>query len=337
MNKQLLNMAATIFLGLTAIACALSPASIAPVGAPPTSALFQSTTAPSPTAPTATVPTPTPPTVPTSAQPASLATPITNILTKTLDAGGYDYVMECRGEGSPVILLFGGRASNWQASSVYTALVGLTRTCTFDHVGRSMNPLTSEQIAKDTHTLLSDAEVTGPYVLVGFSLGGYISRLYTNLYPDAVAGMVLIDASHEDQEVRFLDGLPPETSGECQELKDYRAELRGPHLIPEINLDMDASAAQVRAVKHDLGHLPLVVLTAARSDWPDCFPAEARQRLDQAWLDMQDDLASLSANSIHLVVTDSGHCIPCDQPEVVIDAIQRVVKSAQAGAGVSTP
>jgi pimeloyl-ACP methyl ester carboxylesterase len=164
-------------------------------------------------------------------------------------------------------------------------------------------------------------------------VGGYITRLFVDLYPDPVAGIALLDSSHEDQNMRFLAALPPETSDECQELKDYRAELQGPHLIPvtpQISLDFDVSVDEVRAIEQNLGNLPLVVLTAGRSEWPDCFPSEVRQQLDQAWLDMQDDLASLSTNSTHLVAEESGHSF-AEQPEMVIDVIRRAVQAAQTG------
>jgi pimeloyl-ACP methyl ester carboxylesterase len=173
--------------------------------------------------------------------------------------------------------------------------------------------------------------MSGPYVLVGFSVGGYIARLFAASYPSEVAGMALLDSSHEDQNARFLAALPTETSGDCQELKYYRAELQGPHMLQvtsQISLDFDASAEEVRAIEKNLGSLPLVVLSAGRSEWPDCFPSEAREGLDQAWLDMQNDLASLSTNSTHLVAEESGHNF-AEQPEIVIDAIQRVVQSVQ--------
>ena len=273
----------------------------------------------------------------TSIPPDASATSTTNILAQTLTIGDYQYVMECSGEGSPVVLLLGGRAAAWKAIQV--EINRSARTCVFDHMGSITKPLTAEEIAKNVHTLLEDAQVTGPYILVGFSVGGYITRLFTNLYPDEVAGIALLDSSHEDQNARFLTALPPENSSECQELKDYRVQLQGPHVIPvgtEISLDFDASAAEIHSIGQNLGNLPLVVLTAGRSEWPDCFPLEVRQQLDQAWLEMQEDLASLSTNSAHLVAEESGHNF-AEQPEMVIDAIQRITQAVRTGGNIATP
>jgi pimeloyl-ACP methyl ester carboxylesterase len=50
----------------------------------------------------------------------------------------------------------------------------------------------------ELHTLLTNTGIAGPYVLVGHSFGGLYTRVYANQYPDEVAGMVLVDASHPD-------------------------------------------------------------------------------------------------------------------------------------------
>jgi pimeloyl-ACP methyl ester carboxylesterase len=253
-----------------------------------------------------------------------------NIFNQTLTFGDYQYVMECSGEGSPVTLLLGGRAATWKP--IQAEINRSTRTCVFNHIGSSPTPLTAKEVATNVHTLLMDAEITAPFVLVGFSIGGYITRLFADLYPKEVAGMALLDSSHEDQNARFLAALPPESSADCQELKDYRSELQGSHMLPvgpEITLDFDASAKEVREIETDLGNLPLVVLTAGRSDWPPCFPAEVQEQLDKTWLAMQDELASLSENSTRQNATESSHSFS-EQPEVVMDAIQQIVQAAKS-------
>jgi pimeloyl-ACP methyl ester carboxylesterase len=284
------------------------------------------------------LPTSEPPTL-TALPPNSSATSTstTNILTKTLTVGDYQYTMECSGEGSPVVLLLGGRAAAWKP--IQAEINRSTRTCVFDHKGTTTKPLTAEEIAKNVHTLLEDAGITAPDVPVGFSVGGYIARLFANLYPAEIAGMVLLDSSHEDQNARFLAALPPETSNDCQELKDYRSELQGPHVIPmgpEITLDFDESATEVHSIKQNLGNLPLVVLTAGRSEWPDCFPPEVAQQLDQAWLNMQDELAGLSSNSAHVVAEESGHAFDDTAGmQAVIESIRKIVEAIRNGVGVS--
>src|SRR3712207_3512786 len=96
--------------------------------------------------------------------------------------------------------------------------------------GHGSQPRTSQQIVKELHTLLRKAGMAGPYVLVGHSFGGLNVRLYADHYPDAVVGMVLVDAAHEDQWERLLAVLPPAAPGEAAVLKRLRTDLE--HLDP---------------------------------------------------------------------------------------------------------
>ena len=270
--------------------------------------------------------------LPTEDSAASTKVTEPSLVTQTLTVGTYAYVMECIGTGSPTVLLLGGRAETWKP--LQTEMSSSNRMCVFEHAGSQSTPLTVEEIARNVHTLIQDVEIPGPYVLVGFSAGGLIARLFTDLFPEEVAGMALLDASHEDQNARFLAALPAESTEDCQELKNYRSELQSPHILPigsEIRLDFDASADLVRAIETDLGNLPLVVLTAGRSDWPACFPSEVQEDLNKTWLDLQENLAGLSTNSTHLVAAESSHSF-AEQPDIVLETIRQAVQAAQTGA-----
>ena len=85
----------------------------------------------------------------------------------------------------------------------------------------------------------------------------------------------------------------------------------------------DESYSQVRAAKHPLGHLPLVVLT--RGVEGTYYQGNAGNPVSAAWLTLQKDLASLTTNSQQIIATRSGHNIPLDQPDLVIAAIKQVL------------
>lgn len=70
--------------------------------------------------------------------------------------------------------------------------------------------------------MLHAAQLSPPYVLIGHSIGGFNVRLFAGLYPNEVAGMVLVDSSHPDQLAKFASILSPEASGEAQPLKMLR-------------------------------------------------------------------------------------------------------------------
>ena len=124
-----------------------------------------------------------------------------------IDVNGYRLHLHCLGQGSPTVVLdsgFGGISLDW--SLVQPELATLTRVCAYDRAGlgwsdksSSSTSRSSQQMVTELHTLLALAQVPGPYVLVGHSLGALNARLFTQRYPDEVVGLVMVDATHEDE------------------------------------------------------------------------------------------------------------------------------------------
>jgi pimeloyl-ACP methyl ester carboxylesterase len=180
----------------------------------------------------------------------------------------------------------------------------------------------------DLRALLRNAGIPAPYVLVGNSLGGMNARLYAYQHPEEVAGLVLVDGSHQDQFTRISEALPePEPDSPDPHKDFYRfwtgGGWRDPASNPE-NVDFVASREQLRAI-HSLGDLPVVVLASGVFLREAPTRPEAGPRLHEIWQDLQHDLASLSSNSVYSVVEGSGHFIQRDQPGMVVDAIRRVL------------
>ncbi len=287
---------------------------------------------------------------------------------RLVDVGGYRLHLYSSGTGAiPVVLVAanGGGVLDWY--KVQPELAKFTQVVSYDRAGMgwseaSPGPRSSAQIVEELHTLLGKAGIKAPYVLVGHSLGGLHMQLYAMRYPDEVAGLVLVDASHADMAarkefvpkaftmpnlvrvvgslgvVRFLNGM------------NDRANLRnaseaGPGFVPEIEQEssriyshtstlvamaqefasMPDSAAQVRAANLHLGDKPLFVLT--RSGEPN--PSPERRAMETTWMQWQTDLASRSRNVKHVVAEHSGHFIHQDQPDLVVAAIQQTVRAAR--------
>jgi len=128
-----------------------------------------------------------------------------------VDVGGYKMHIDCAGQGTPAVILESGLGDSlfsWQ--KVQPKIAQFTRVCSYDRAGlgysdSSPRPRTSKDFAEELHALLHNAGIPAPYVLVGHSMGGFDVRLYTNFYRSEVAGMVLVDSSHPEQQKR----LPP--------------------------------------------------------------------------------------------------------------------------------
>lgn len=130
-----------------------------------------------------------------------------------IQVGGHRLHLIRRGAGGPAVVLDAGLAGfslDW--GLVYPEVARFTTVCAYDRAGygwseRGPSPRTSERIVDELRTLLDTAGVEPPYVLVGHSFGGYNVRLFANRYPCDVAGMVLVDVSHEDMPERLAPDL----------------------------------------------------------------------------------------------------------------------------------
>ena len=128
---------------------------------------------------------------------------------KLVDIGGYRLHLRGAGNGGPTVVMdagLGGASIDW--SLVQPEIAKFTTVYSYDRAGMGWSdvgprPRTSRQIVKELHTLLRNAGIKKPYVLVGHSSGGFNMLLYASRYPDEVAGLVLVDASHEKQLERF--------------------------------------------------------------------------------------------------------------------------------------
>lgn len=190
-------------------------------------------------------------------------------------------------------------------------------------MGRSeaaLAPRTSEKIALELKALLDCIAAPAPYVLVGHSAGGWHLRTFAHFYPNAVAGLVLIDSPHENFEERRDEIL---TTKERQQRQAMLAESRAG--LPEaIRLEYEG-LEQSRPLYPKLKlprDVPLVVLAAGRHQW---LPEHNAQQQEEIWRELQGEMATFSANGKLIVVTDSGHNVQREKPETVVKAIRDVI------------
>jgi pimeloyl-ACP methyl ester carboxylesterase len=249
-----------------------------------------------------------------------------------VDIGGRSLHIHCAGNGDPVVVLdagLGNDGGTW--ADVQPGLARFTRACVYDRAGRGYSdpgpkPRTSRLMVADLHELLVRAGIAGPYVLVGHSLGGLNVRLYESEYPGDVAGMVLVDATSDDQQ-RIIDLMPPERA----------AEFGAGMSDPEMDLSAFREAmADVRRTNRSLADKPLVVLTHGKDPpRPEWLSEDAYGRGLQLTRELQSNLARLSSNSVQVVAEDSGHFIQEDQPELVVAAVREAVEAVRTHGRVS--
>jgi pimeloyl-ACP methyl ester carboxylesterase len=334
------NHAATPLFGLALVVAACTgsmPPTVVPTASPAATA-----GGPSP-APTLD-PTPVVATTAASAGATGGARDLTGAFSADVSIGDRALFVRCseRVPGAPTVIFEGGLGADstawgWVVSEVW----GFARACTYDraNVGRSDptgGPVTSEDVADDLHALLGAAGIKTPVVVVAHSLGGLHARVFAARFSDDIAAVVFLDPTPPYLPQRGLALLPPEEANEPPELSALRRDWEaaenwnGEPNDPE-RLDLGATSDQAAAVA-GLGDTPVIVLSA---DTQFGFRDPALKPVEdalEAWvLEASEEYAALSTNGVHEVVERSGHDIPRDRPDAVVDAIRRVIDSDAEG------
>ncbi|MFL5383956.1 MAG: alpha/beta fold hydrolase [Longimicrobiaceae bacterium] len=135
---------------------------------------------------------------------ASLLAPDPAPSGRLVDVGGYRLHLHCTGRGAPAVVLLPGSGDfSFDWSLAQPGIARSTRVCAYDRAGSAWSdpgptPRTMQQEAHELHLLLQRAGVRPPYLLVGHSYGGLVARVYAAAHPGEVAGVVLVDPTHED-------------------------------------------------------------------------------------------------------------------------------------------
>jgi pimeloyl-ACP methyl ester carboxylesterase len=251
---------------------------------------------------------------------------------RTFEVSGLSLHLRCGGErqsGAPLVVLEAGggnSADTWR--DVHASIAQFARACAYDRPGRgsSTNPplaLTADAYVPLLSDLLKAAGEPGPYVMVGHSIGGVIAALFANRHQDSVAGMVLVDSSHEEQIRRFSAvsaARPPGSPTAPPAGTAPPSGMPSPEPLPVVGLIERLSSQPWH------GSIPLVVLTRGKRPPATGDPnVEARHAI---WLELQRDWAARSPKGRQIVAANSGHYIHNDEPALVIDAVRAVVGDA---------
>jgi pimeloyl-ACP methyl ester carboxylesterase len=291
---------------------------------------------------------------------------------RSLDIGGRTLNVFCSGTGGPAVVFeSGGDGPGLGWEPIRTQVAELTQACWYDRAGIGWSdpgpfPRTSAAIARDLRALLHRAGVPAPYVLVGASFGGLNSRVYASLFPNEVAGMVLVDSAHEDELRRapkfYLGHTAPRFLWRPLAFTAQMASLmglirltessaaQGEHPNPMTREEIiTALRQQPKSVANNistgvvepesyeearraggLGDRPLIVLAAGQ---PIDFGNPELNRQATAYQqvmihELQAGLARLSTRGREIVVENSNHTnIP---PDMVVNAVRDVVAEVRA-------
>ena len=279
---------------------------------------------------------------------------------RLIDVGGRRLHLLEVGQGSPAVVVVPGLGDgvlSW--IGIQRALAPELRMVLYDRSGVGWSDpaprgrRTSDSVAAELHELLGAARIAPPYVLVAHSLGGIFARRFAVRWPGSVAGLILVDSSHEGQAGLGGKGWPNRRRDYVRNALKWQLRPLGLYrlgaaagLARELAADTASTAppghaAAYRAIMLStrlrrtvarellmmasltgppprLGSVPLTVITAGGLKLP-------------GWPELQAELAALSDCSRHLVAEGSGHYVQLDQPEIVCDAIRAHWYQARPG------
>jgi pimeloyl-ACP methyl ester carboxylesterase len=246
-----------------------------------------------------------------------------------VDVGGYHLDVVRAGAGAPPVILvagLGNAVDSWAQIVPSTAELSTVVAYSRSGLGRS-EPGPSKHTARDSvlelHALLAKLNLKPPYVLVGASYGGILVRLYTSLYPAEVAGLVLVDASHEQQVQRY-GKLDPKYPAEFRAFFEEKLRtLKGAEADETRDTVRIQAAGAVEGLK-PLPDIPIAVLTSMKANPAAQYVNDTPQGHDE-WRAMHEEWFLRSRNGLHIVTTRSGHHIQDDEPQLVIEAIRFVL------------
>ncbi|HJQ96776.1 MAG TPA: alpha/beta hydrolase [Candidatus Polarisedimenticolaceae bacterium] len=240
---------------------------------------------------------------------------------KKVDVGGFKLNLRCAGAGSPTVVLDAGAgdtSATWDW--VVPEVKKFARVCAYDRAGLGKSaagpkPRSAARISEELHNLLRRAGVLPPYVLAGHSAGGLNMRVYTAKYPEEVVGLVLVDATQEDFPQMEASILTP-----AEREKTRTAIANAPEAVRD---EIEAIPQSVQELKRagSPPAVPTAIITAFHETESDKFR--------KAWIELQDRLASTYPAAKRVLADKSGHYVPFDQPELVVDTIREIVEKAQ--------
>lgn len=233
-------------------------------------------------------------------------------------------LLDIQGEGAPAVILESGfRGTHQSWAKVQPEVAKFARVVSYDRAGLGASdagpsPRTAKQIAQELHDALNAAQVKPPYVLVGHSAGGAYVRVFAHLYPKEIAGLVLADPPQEELLAWLATNAPDADRMPEEQLAKLPAGVRA---------EWDARGSVIAEMKDawPLPNVPVILITSARNDesLAKGVSAEALRVL----IDAREKWLKRVPGAKHIVAQKSGHNIPFDEPELIVDAIRQVIKT----------
>lgn len=268
--------------------------------------------------------------------PAQAAYPLSNqeieIVETLVQIGEYRLNFQVIKGGDLTILLEAGggmHSAEWSKIAPELAHKTGATIVSYDRAGfgKSDLPETPHDLREEVEWLWKGLQKLGmnkDLILVGHSFGGWMIRLFASEYPEATLGMVFVDPFTNEfvdlLGVEYLDNHPmagklPFDASQPEKLtKIQRALVRmvGDGLGPKIEIMRKTSFPS---------DIPVVVITSGKPFLP-------KTEEQKAWRLAHEQMTESIKGAVLIVAEESDHMVPWRQPDLVIEAVTKVMQAA---------
>jgi len=267
------------------------------------------------------------------------------------------------GQSEPTVILEAGAGDcsiTW--GLVQPKIAEFCKVFSYDRPGSGLSEKSSQQpdllyYANNLKKTLDQSNLTGPFILVGHSMGGLIMLRFALAYPEQVLGIVLVDSAHENQMKingfirkshftffnifafsavfgiprimsKFLkldDKFPPELLTQYRTIMTTRKSLQS--VVRIFKRLVQGFPLFFEQVKPLLRNKPLIVISQGGND--NLLPHTEEFKTE--WRELQNDLLNLSDHSQQIIAENSGHVVQWTEPELIVDAVRKIKDQVAEG------
>jgi alpha/beta hydrolase fold len=200
--------------------------------------------------------------------------------------------------------------SIWNQKNLPTNISSKQDVLLYDRAGygkseKGAKPRNIVKLSAELDSVISKFANNRKVILVGHSLAGMIMRDYAIKNPTKIAGILLIDPSHEaynnptqEQEDLIYNTFLNSNGA------DFGATMEAKELIED---------SQYMGTLSNLPNVPTIILTSMKVD------ASHNTTDRQNWYNAHQLLKSGITDFIHITTTNSGHYIFIEEPNLVLD------------------
>lgn len=233
---------------------------------------------------------------------------------------GHKMHYQVAGQGNTTVVFENGHGDDLNTwDDIFMDVSKFSRVVRYDRMGYGLSqettqPRSMKQIATELHSMLQQANIRPPYILVGHSMGGALIRAFAFLYKDETTGLIFVDPFNEYE----ANGMTKEEIRDEIKSGDSVMKKAPPLVLAEYNTVRNEITTGFPGLNSfgPLPDVPMALLVAGKDR-----PRNWEKNLVPLY---ETKMSKLSETRL-IVLPQSPHYIQHYDPTTVIESIKRIV------------